>query len=208
MLFALMLVTERPAAGRGLVAPGSSIDPSGRSIRAARDSRDRARHRRCDGGRRIRDRRARGRRDVGPGRFGHPRILVRTRVLWEPDRGRADVHPEILGVAHLRLPCGTLLTLTHGGRAITVPVIDRAARISRGGPSIAPTRRSRYSGAPTCARFGCTSGPECAEIARTLDGRPSVGMELAARPCQQAAGTPLRARVSEGVSGCRRPRAR
>lgn len=32
MLFALTLVTERPAAGRGLVAPGSSLDPSGRSI--------------------------------------------------------------------------------------------------------------------------------------------------------------------------------
>jgi len=33
--------------------------------------------------------------------------------------------PEILGVAHLSLPCGTLLTLTYGPRSITVAVIDR-----------------------------------------------------------------------------------
>src|SRR5439155_7325975 len=33
--------------------------------------------------------------------------------------------PEILGVAHLSLPCGTLLTLTYGTRSLTVAVIDR-----------------------------------------------------------------------------------
>ena len=33
--------------------------------------------------------------------------------------------PEILGVAHLSLPCGTALTLTYGARSITVTVIDR-----------------------------------------------------------------------------------
>ena len=33
--------------------------------------------------------------------------------------------PEILGVAHLSLPCGTLVTLTYGPRSITVAVIDR-----------------------------------------------------------------------------------
>jgi hypothetical protein len=33
--------------------------------------------------------------------------------------------PEILGVAHLSLPCGTALTLTYGSRSITVTVIDR-----------------------------------------------------------------------------------
>lgn len=32
---------------------------------------------------------------------------------------------EILGVAHLSLPCGTRLTLTYGSRSITVAVIDR-----------------------------------------------------------------------------------
>lgn len=30
-----------------------------------------------------------------------------------------------LGVAHRHLPCGTEVTLYHGGRSITVPVIDR-----------------------------------------------------------------------------------
>ncbi len=33
--------------------------------------------------------------------------------------------PEILGVAHLSLPCGTLLTLTYGSRSMVVAVIDR-----------------------------------------------------------------------------------
>ena len=33
--------------------------------------------------------------------------------------------PETVGVAHRTLPCGTLLTLAHDGRAVTVPVIDR-----------------------------------------------------------------------------------
>ena len=31
----------------------------------------------------------------------------------------------LLGVAHRRLPCGTEVALTYGGRAITVPVVDR-----------------------------------------------------------------------------------
>lgn len=33
--------------------------------------------------------------------------------------------PQILGVAHQTLPCGTQLTLTYGGRSVTVAVIDR-----------------------------------------------------------------------------------
>src|SRR5207237_10257451 len=33
--------------------------------------------------------------------------------------------PEILGVAHLSLPCGTKLTLTYGSRSVAVTVIDR-----------------------------------------------------------------------------------
>ena len=33
--------------------------------------------------------------------------------------------PEILGVAHLTLPCGTLVTLIYGARSLTVAVIDR-----------------------------------------------------------------------------------
>jgi rare lipoprotein A len=31
----------------------------------------------------------------------------------------------LLGVAHKRLPCGTEVALTYGGRSVTVPVVDR-----------------------------------------------------------------------------------
>jgi hypothetical protein len=33
--------------------------------------------------------------------------------------------PDMIGVAHRTLPCGTLVTLTYQGRSVTVPVIDR-----------------------------------------------------------------------------------
>jgi hypothetical protein len=33
--------------------------------------------------------------------------------------------PDMVGVAHRALPCGTLVTLAYQGRTITVPVIDR-----------------------------------------------------------------------------------
>lgn len=38
--------------------------------------------------------------------------------------------PEILGVAHKTLPCGTLLTLSYGSRVLTVPVIDRGPYVA------------------------------------------------------------------------------
>lgn len=38
--------------------------------------------------------------------------------------------PQILGVAHKTLPCGTPLQLTYGGRSITVPVIDRGPYVA------------------------------------------------------------------------------
>jgi rare lipoprotein A (peptidoglycan hydrolase) len=38
--------------------------------------------------------------------------------------------PEILGVAHLTLPCGTPLTLTYGSRSVTVTVIDRGPYVA------------------------------------------------------------------------------
>ena len=38
--------------------------------------------------------------------------------------------PEIVGVAHRTLPCGTLLVLEFRGRTMTVPVIDRGPYIA------------------------------------------------------------------------------
>jgi rare lipoprotein A (peptidoglycan hydrolase) len=38
--------------------------------------------------------------------------------------------PEILGVAHLTLPCGTRLALTYGSRSVTVTVIDRGPYVA------------------------------------------------------------------------------
>jgi rare lipoprotein A (peptidoglycan hydrolase) len=38
--------------------------------------------------------------------------------------------PEILGVAHLTLPCGTRLVLSYGSRSITLTVIDRGPYVA------------------------------------------------------------------------------
>jgi rare lipoprotein A len=38
--------------------------------------------------------------------------------------------PEIVGAAHLTLPCGTPMTLTYRDRSITVPVIDRGPYVA------------------------------------------------------------------------------
>ena len=38
--------------------------------------------------------------------------------------------PEIVGVAHRTLPCGTLVVIEYRGRAMTVPVIDRGPYIA------------------------------------------------------------------------------
>lgn len=49
----------------------------------------------------------------GPGFFGHRTACGQTLTqrTW--------------GIAHRTLPCGTLVTLVHHGRRVTVPVIDR-----------------------------------------------------------------------------------
>lgn len=54
--------------------------------------------------------------------------------------------PQIMGVAHKTLPCGTLLVLSFGDRSVTVPVIDR-------GPYIAG--RTLDLSAATRAALGC-----------------------------------------------------
>jgi hypothetical protein len=38
--------------------------------------------------------------------------------------------PDTWGVAHKTLPCGTMLTLTHGANTITVPVVDRGPYVA------------------------------------------------------------------------------
>ena len=49
----------------------------------------------------------------GPGFFGQQTACGQT------------LTPDMHGVAHKRLPCGTLVAVTHGGREVVVPVIDR-----------------------------------------------------------------------------------
>ena len=38
--------------------------------------------------------------------------------------------PDTWGVAHKSLPCGTMVTLTHGTNTVTVPVVDRGPYIA------------------------------------------------------------------------------
>jgi len=38
--------------------------------------------------------------------------------------------PDTWGVAHKSLPCGTMVTLTHGANSVTVPVVDRGPYIA------------------------------------------------------------------------------
>jgi rare lipoprotein A (peptidoglycan hydrolase) len=49
----------------------------------------------------------------GPGFFGHRTACGGT------------LQPSTWGIAHRTLPCGTLVTLTHHGRRVSVKVIDR-----------------------------------------------------------------------------------
>ena len=49
----------------------------------------------------------------GPGFFGNQTACGHT------------LTPDLHGVAHKRLPCGTLVAITYAGREIVVPVIDR-----------------------------------------------------------------------------------
>ena len=49
----------------------------------------------------------------GPGFFGKQTACGQT------------LTPDLQGVAHKRLPCGTLVAITYGGREVVVPVVDR-----------------------------------------------------------------------------------
>ena len=49
----------------------------------------------------------------GPGFYGHKTACGQT------------LTPEVVGVAHRTLPCGTLVRVTYEGRAVVLPVLDR-----------------------------------------------------------------------------------
>jgi hypothetical protein len=55
--------------------------------------------------------------------------------------------PDTWGVAHKSLPCGTMVTLTHGANAVTVPVVDRGPYIAGREFDLAPRVK---------AALGCT----------------------------------------------------
>jgi rare lipoprotein A len=51
--------------------------------------------------------------------------------LWGNHLGCGGIlRPGRLGVAHKSLPCGTSVTLRHGGRTLRVPVIDRGPYVA------------------------------------------------------------------------------
>jgi hypothetical protein len=55
--------------------------------------------------------------------------------------------PDTWGVAHKSLPCGTMVTLTHGANTVTVPVVDRGPYIAGREFDLAPRVK---------AALGCT----------------------------------------------------
>ena len=126
MLFALALLTEQVAAGRALVASSSPLDLP--PLREVAPTRFVAIARMAVAGVETAPDpvsqviAAPGQAVVaswyGPGFYGNRTACGQTYT------------PEILGVAHLTLACGTPLTLTYGGRSITVHVIDRGPYVA------------------------------------------------------------------------------
>ncbi len=58
--------------------------------------------------------------------------------------------PDTWGVAHKTLPCGTMLTLTHGSNTITVPVVDRGPYIAGRELDLSPRVRVALSCTDLC----------------------------------------------------------
>jgi hypothetical protein len=66
--------------------------------------------------------------------------------------------PQIIGVAHRTLPCGTLVTLTYAGRMATVPVIDRGPYIA--GRTLDLSNATRLAlGCPDLCTLSMRTGP-------------------------------------------------
>ena len=111
MLFAIALITEHQAAGRGIVAVAGPSDavtaPAPAPAVFVTDGPAAV----SSGGVVLAS-------WYGPGFYGNRTACGQVYT------------PELLGVAHLTLPCGTQLTLTHGGSDVTVTVIDRGPYIA------------------------------------------------------------------------------
>ena len=58
--------------------------------------------------------------------------------------------PETWGVAHKTLPCGTMLTLTHGANTITVPVVDRGPYVAGRELDLAPRVKAALGCSDLC----------------------------------------------------------
>lgn len=157
MLFAIAILTERPAAGEALVAGESSVElPATHEIAHVTLSRDTPV--------------AVAGVEVGPAAAAEPATPEPAAPITAPGRTVSSdgivlaswygpgfygnrtacgqtFTAQILGVAHRTLPCGTQLTLTYGGRSVTVPVIDR-------GPYVAG--RTLDLSSATKIALGCT----------------------------------------------------
>ena len=58
--------------------------------------------------------------------------------------------PDTWGVAHKSLPCGTMVTLTHGPNVVTVPVVDRGPYIAGREFDLSPRVKSALGCADLC----------------------------------------------------------
>ena len=130
LLFAIALVTERPAAGHGLVVAASPTEASGANAPVFE----------MDGPVAVARSHAMPAVVVVPvaltvsAAVGSDGIIVASWYgpgFYGNRTACGQLYtPEIIGVAHSTLPCGTPLTLTYGGQALTVAVIDRGPFIA------------------------------------------------------------------------------
>jgi hypothetical protein len=58
--------------------------------------------------------------------------------------------PDTWGVAHKSLPCGTMVTLTHGANTVTVPVVDRGPYIAGREFDLAPRVKAALACTDLC----------------------------------------------------------
>ncbi|TMC04744.1 MAG: hypothetical protein E6J35_04850 [Chloroflexi bacterium] len=58
--------------------------------------------------------------------------------------------PDTWGVAHKSLPCGTMVTLTHGANIVTVPVVDRGPYVAGREFDLSPRVKAALNCADLC----------------------------------------------------------